>query len=327
MTTTTTATTLPPTTARLNNTFDAQRLLLDVRALQEKEWYLQRTIADDGSLTPSPVDWRCLALRSLGGDPDRTDPGGPGLLEFADTPWLEKAPYLAEVLRAIPGELRSARLMALAPGVTSAEHDDNKYGPAWGIARVHVPVITAEGALLYLEGIPYQWQPGEFWFGDFSRTHKVSNTGTETRIHLVVDTLVSEEMLAIFPNEHREQCAGRVLVNKPRVPLTPAELAAYRVTFAVPESFLGWEEPDGEFLRPQPTTDVHTEVVNGRLVLFAGDEALLGLVHVGDGEFRWAGWTDERTFTITRDGGQTAVTIRSRVGDAERSARLTARPR
>jgi hypothetical protein len=323
----TTTTTLPPATARLTMTFDEERLVRDVRQLREREWHLQQTIADDGSLTQSPVDWRCLALRSLGGDPNRTDPGGPGLLEFADTPWLDKAPYLAEVLRAIPGELRSARLMALAPGVSSAEHDDNKYGPAWGTARVHVPVVTTEGALLYLDGVAYQWQPGEFWFGDFSRPHKVSNTGTVTRVHLVVDTLVTDQLLALFPSKHREQLDGRVLINKRRVPLTGTELGAYRVGFAVPQSFLGWEEPDGEFLRPQPTTDVYTEVVDGRLVLFADDQPLLGLVHVGDGEFRWAGWTDERTFTITRDGEGATVTIRSRVGSAERSARLTAHPR
>jgi hypothetical protein len=317
----------PPATARLSRTFDERRLVQDVQALRRQEWHLQNTIADDGSLTESPVDWRCLALRSLGGDPDRTDPGGPGLLEFADTPWLDNAPYLAEVLAAIPGELRSARLMALAPGVSSAEHSDNKYGPAWGTARVHVPIVTTPGAVLYLDGIGYQWQPGTFWFGDFSRTHRVANTGTATRIHLVVDTLVCDELIALFPADHRARLAGRVLVNRPRVPSTERELAGYRMDFSVPTSFLGWEEEDGEFLTPQSTVDVHTEVLDGRLVLHVGDVPTHGLVPVGDGEFRWAGWTDERTVAFAREGDRASVTIRTRVADTVRAARLPARPR
>ena len=36
-----------------------------------------------------------------------------------------------------------------------------------------------------------------------------------------------------------------------------------------------------------------------RVILLRDGRPILGLVHVGEGEFRLAGWTDERTLHIT----------------------------
>lgn len=299
-----------PSAARLNRTFDATRLVADLKELTEQQWSLQRTIADDGSLSEAPIDWRCLSLRSIGGDPDRTDPGGPGLDGFAETSWLAKAPYLREVLDSIPAQLRSSRLMSLGPGASSAEHSDNKYGPRWGTARVHVPVVTTPGAKLFIDRHPHQWQPGTFWFGDFSRLHKVENTDTVTRVHLVTDTLLSAELVELFPEQFRSALLEHALINRPLVPLAEKDLGSFRVRFGLPRSFASWEEEDGEFLRAQPIVDAVVDTLDSRLVLFLDGEPTVGLDHIGDGEFRFTGWTDERTLQVTAAN----VTIRSRVG-------------
>lgn len=306
------STTVPPA-AKLTREFDAERLRSDLKTLSEHRWSLQRSYADDGTITEAEIDWRCLSLRSVGGNLERTDPGGPGLIEHEDTVWLEKAPYFAEILAGIPAELRSTRLLSLGPGAKSWEHNDTKYGPAWGTARLHVPVTTCDGAKLYMEGTLHQWQPGEFWFGDFSRMHQVENTDNVPRVHMVIDTLISEELLELFPASYLADLdRDDVLINRERVPLAEDELASFRVGFDIPVSFPSWEEEDGEFLLPQERAAATVDIVDGRLVLSVGGKPTVALIHIGDGEFRFAGWTDERTVQVDRE--TKTVTLRSRVG-------------
>ncbi|ONI88155.1 hypothetical protein ALI22I_19750 [Saccharothrix sp. ALI-22-I] len=318
--------TVPPA-ARLKATFDADRLQADLRTLSEHRWSLQRSYADDGTITEAEVDWRCLSLRSVGANLERTDPGGPGLVEHEDTIWREKAPYLSEVLDAIPAEMRSVRLLALGPGAKSWEHNDTKYGPAWGTARLHVPITTCAGAKLFMEGTLHQWQPGEFWFGDFSRMHYVENTDTTTRVHMVIDTLVSEELLELFPDEYLADLdRDKVLINKKRVPLSADEAAKHAVKFRIPVSFPSWEEEDGEFLRVREQADATIEVSDdGTVVLTVDGKPTVKLIHIGDGEFRFAGWTDERTIAVT-PGAEPTVTLRSRVGTTVNQLDITAEP-
>ncbi|MGW4652424.1 aspartyl/asparaginyl beta-hydroxylase domain-containing protein [Kitasatospora sp. NPDC004289] len=316
---------LPPA-ARLGLDFDVDRLAADVAELRRRAWSLQRTYGADGVIGEAPIDWRVLPLRSPGGDPDRTDPGGPGLVDFAPTEWLAQAPYLAEVLETIPAEIRSARLMALGPGAASAEHYDNKYGVAWGTARVHVPILTHSEARMYIAGELQQWQPGTFWFGDFSRTHKVENSGTETRVHLVIDTLPSKELFALFPDAVREAVdPADIVFDRGRKPLTEAESEAVLVRFDLPASFANWEEEEGEFLRPQEQLAAAVERDGEHLVLTLAGKPEFRLVHLDGLEFRFAGWTEERTVQVVPDGDTPRVVLRTRKGAEVQQTELAAR--
>ncbi|GAA3028888.1 aspartyl/asparaginyl beta-hydroxylase domain-containing protein [Actinokineospora globicatena] len=324
---------LPPTVAkvppavRLKRDYDADQLQDDLRTLSEHRWSLQRSYADDGTITEAEIDWRCLSLRSAAGNLERTDPGGPGLVEHEDTIWRDKAPYLSQLLADIPAELRAVRLLSLGPGAKSWLHNDTKYGPAWGNARLHVPVTTCEGAKLFMEGTLHQWQPGEFWFGDFSRMHQVENTDTVPRVHMVIDALVSEELLELFPDHYLADLdRDDVLINKKRVPLAEDQLGAHAVSFPIPVSFPSWEEEDGEFLRPQEQADATITVVDGALVLTVAGKPTAKLIHIGDGEFRFAGWTDERTIAVARSGDSATVTLRTRVGTTVRELDIAATP-
>lgn len=324
MTTPTTVTTpRTPAAAQLSLNFDVERLCADLSRLTDHQWKHQRRYGGTGEA--ATVDWRVLSLRGVGGDRERTDPGGPGLHEFAETSWLAAAPYLKHVLDSIPAQLRSARLMALGPGVDSGEHSDYKYGPAWGTARLHVPITTTPGATLHLEGTPHRWQPGTLWFGDFSRVHRVQNEDDVPRVHLVIDTLVSRQLLALFPESLREPFGDTALVNRWPVAVSEAELSAYRLRCAVPASFLDWTEEDGDFQRPEePRRDVTLDVHDGRLVMAVDDVPTIALVPLGDHEFRFAGWTDERTIRVERIDGQTYLALRTRTGPAVRELRVLA---
>src|SRR5919202_4708010 len=97
-----------PEAVRLNREYDVRLLTDDLRALQEAPWAAKRTYssAPDGRRSDWAA-WTCLPLRNQGGDPSRTDPGGPGTADFAATPWLNHAPYLRALLADLPGRLRA----------------------------------------------------------------------------------------------------------------------------------------------------------------------------------------------------------------------------
>ncbi|MFG3285605.1 aspartyl/asparaginyl beta-hydroxylase domain-containing protein [Streptomyces sp. NPDC048111] len=313
-----------PEAARLRLSFDPDKLQRDVDQLSERPWGAQRTVVDGGELTASTeIDWRCLALRSPGGNPDRTDPGGPGTEGFADTPWLRRAPYLAEVLASIPAELRSARLMSLAPGVTVPEHRDTPTGLPYGFIRVHVPIRTNPDAILFIDKVEHRWQPGTLWYGDFSRPHSVSNTGDRTRIHLVVDCSISPELLALFPEHFQSRVPlSEVAFNRPEVPLQAFELADFHCEVGVPPCVLRLDEQLGESAEP----DLPARVVEheGNLVLEISGGPRIALVHVGSGEFRFQGWIEERGLHLDFFGVSPRAVFHTRRGRRRQQVARTA---
>ncbi|MCZ9339970.1 hypothetical protein NGM37_19600, partial [Streptomyces sp. TRM76130] len=62
---------MPTEGVRLGPAFDADRLLRELTSVREHTWDQQRVYTEDGVGAATEVDWRCLALRSPGGDGDR----------------------------------------------------------------------------------------------------------------------------------------------------------------------------------------------------------------------------------------------------------------
>ncbi len=79
-----------PESAPLAMRFDVDLMNTDLDAVRHEQWGAQRPFGQDGSRPETDIDWRILPLRSVGGDPVRTDPGGAGLHDYADTPWLDQ---------------------------------------------------------------------------------------------------------------------------------------------------------------------------------------------------------------------------------------------
>ncbi|MDH6117069.1 hypothetical protein ABH930_000488 [Kitasatospora sp. GAS204A] len=312
---------LPPV-ARLDMDFDVAPVLKELADVAPGTWSKILIMTGEGLGAPATQsDWRTIPLRSIGGAQSRTDPGGPDLEDFADTAWLDRLPSLREVIAALPQPVRSVRLMALGPGARSPLHSDTKWNLPWGVARLHVPLVTVPEATLSIGGEDHCWAAGQLWYADFTRGHTVQNTGAATRVHLVVDVEVSGELLGLLPPVfQRPEHVEGYLFSKPAVQLTmdPAELAC---RFEVPGAFLSWEELDGSFLEDTSSVEVSTAEVDGRLVLSVQGKPRFGLVHVGGDEFRWSGWTTERTIQLKLDDPQPHVVLRTRRGGEEWSLR------
>jgi len=303
---------MPSAATMLTISADPARLRAELDELHSQAWLLQSSYRNGAVTDPAAIDWHCVPLRSAGGSANRTDPGGPGLLEFEDTHWRQVLIHASRLVDEIPGPKRAVRYLALGTGAASYVHTDGKCGPFWGAARIHIPVITNDAAALLLDGAEYHWQPGEVWFGDFSREHQVANFGHDVRVHLVVDVLVTTELKNVFPGSWAEYFErGDVLYNRPLEP-RPGRAEEWACGIGLPVEFVG---------RPgEPTSDdCSGEVIPARVRPLPDDGLLLEiqsgqryrLVHVTGGEFRLAGWCDERTIVLPASGSAPTAFLRA----------------
>lgn len=140
--------------------------------------------------------WSCLPLRSPGGDARHIMPVDGA--DYAGTPQLARCPYLQQVLDSFACEKSAVRLMALEAGAVIREHRDPGSALADGTTRIHVPIYTSQQVLFLIDGESVHFSAGQAWYMDASCRHAVTNGGTATRVHLVIDCLTNAWLEALF---------------------------------------------------------------------------------------------------------------------------------
>lgn len=299
----------PLEAVKLRSGYDVERLAQDVANVSHIPWAAKTRYSSKtgGPGAPRPSrGWTCLPIRSPGGQLSRTDPGGPGTLEFAHTSVFEQVPYIQEILDGVPGNHRQISLLALEPGGSSHVHRDYPSGFAFGWIRLHLPITTNDRCGTTINDTRYHWDSGELWYGDFSLLHHVANEGTTTRVHLVMDIEVSPEVTDIFPGPFLAELGkNRILHNKPEAPLP--EKHGLSCIFKVPEGehlFTDepWESSSGDDCAVTISTGER-----GRLNLSTADGIKATLIHTGGNTFRYLGWTDAHSLTISAEPGQAPV--------------------
>ena len=180
--------------------FDAGLLLRDLHGLEQHSWvdhFVQENYRGK---------WDVLPLRGTSGatHPVKMIYPDPGCVDFADTPFLQEAPYLQEVLTSFRCPLRSVRLMRLSPGSEIKEHRDHDLSAELGQVRIHVPITTNPNVEFLLNGTPVRMEPGSCWYLRLADPHAVKNRGTTDRVHLVIDATMNEWL-----GEELQRAAGR----------------------------------------------------------------------------------------------------------------------
>ena len=137
-------------------------------------------------------DWSGVALICA---EDAPLPLAPGIGAPLRSAWWQDEPAWHEVLGNFQSSLRSARLLRLGPGSTIHEHCDHDLGQPGSDLRLHIPLLSPPGVAFLLDGLQVPMQPGECWFLDLSRPHRVNNSSGLPRIHLVLDCLPQEWLL------------------------------------------------------------------------------------------------------------------------------------
>ena len=159
--------------------FDAGALEAEVRALPSSAW------------VPHPTGFpgnEAVRLVTVGGGPNDDFEGA-----MRPTENLARCPYIQEVMAELGGVWSRSRLMGLGAGAEVPEHVDAHY--QWRTHfRIHIPVITNPKVLFTCGGETVHMAPGECWLFDSFRWHRVENGWTERRIHLVLDTVMTDTL-------------------------------------------------------------------------------------------------------------------------------------
>jgi hypothetical protein len=155
--------------------FDAGVLAAEIAALGESPWRPHPQGFPGNSMLP---------LLAVDGDPDNESFAG----GMRPTPALGRCPYLSQVIASLGVTVGRTRLMRLAGRAEVTRHADQGYYWAERV-RVHVPIVTQPTVRFECGDAVINMAPGECWIFDTWRQHRVLNDATESRIHLVVDTV------------------------------------------------------------------------------------------------------------------------------------------
>lgn len=162
--------------------FDVERLRAEIEAFPEESWMRH------------PDDFKgnsALPLITTNGIPgDGFEP------PMKPTEYLQRSPYLRQVLAQFQTLLGRSRLMRLEPGDGVPMHFDKKY--YWrSHTRVHIPVVTHPDVRFQCGETTVHMGAGEAWTFDNWRMHTVINEKTTRRIHLTFDTYGSAAFWAM----------------------------------------------------------------------------------------------------------------------------------
>jgi hypothetical protein len=159
--------------------FDAETLEREVRALPDSAW------------VPHPTGFKgneAVRLVTVGGEPTDGFAGPMGPTEN-----LALCPYIGQAMGEIDGVWSRSRLMGLGPGAEVPAHIDSHYH--WRThVRIHIPVITDPKVVFTCGDDSIHMAAGECWLFDSFRWHRVHNGWTERRVHLVLDTVMTDSL-------------------------------------------------------------------------------------------------------------------------------------
>ncbi|QDQ28796.1 aspartyl/asparaginyl beta-hydroxylase domain-containing protein [Chitinimonas arctica] len=140
-------------------------------------------------------DWSGVALIAPADAPSALAPGA-GQAAGVATPLYDA--FWQGLLGRLDLDLRSARLLRLGPGSRIREHCDPDLGMPGSDMRLHIPIVSPVGVEFLLDNRRIPMQPGECWFLDLSRPHRVENRADEARVHLVLDCRPSRWLYQII---------------------------------------------------------------------------------------------------------------------------------
>ncbi|KFN46738.1 aspartyl/asparaginyl beta-hydroxylase domain-containing protein [Arenimonas metalli] len=129
--------------------------------------------------------------------------------DWQDLPVLDGCPSIRGLLAALDCPLQAVRLMRLHAGAEIHPHRDPGLGIEHGLARLHLPVRTHEAVGFLVDGERMPMQAGELWYFNADQVHEVHNRGVEDRIHLVIDCVANDWLVAMVQAGHpRHPAAG-----------------------------------------------------------------------------------------------------------------------
>ena len=145
-------------------------------------------------------EWSAIPLRSIGGKVDDIIVSPAENPVYRDSIFLQSSPYLQKVLQAFKCPLQAVRLLKLNAGSIIKEHRDADLNFERGEIRLHIPVCTHNDVKFFLDEEQMELKAGECWYMNFNLPHSINNKSCINRVHLVIDAVVNDWVIALFNN-------------------------------------------------------------------------------------------------------------------------------
>ena len=217
---------LPRPFIQLPLLFDAGVLAAEIDALGEGVWRDHPQKFPGNSMLP---------LLAVGGDPANESFAG----AMAPTPELLRCPYLVQVMASFGATLGRTRLMRLAGQAEVTPHVDQGYYWAERV-RVHVPIVTQPTVRFECGAAVINMAAGECWLFDSWRNHNVINDASQSRIHLVADTVGGEAFWNLVAAGRGHE-ADRTGWQSARIAPSAAPVELVLEHYNIPQAMSPWE--------------------------------------------------------------------------------------
>ncbi len=156
-------------------------------------------------LSPSQIDEAAALAASLSKDRLAVHTEG----RYSDLKWFQcnidpQWPIAAQILNELGA--RNPELMVfyyLEPGAKIHPHRDLSGAALSNRIRFHVPIITNPDVFFIVDGQRVIMKPGELWCLDTSYTHSVANEGAQSRIHIVLECGINENLKGRLPRNFK----------------------------------------------------------------------------------------------------------------------------
>lgn len=146
-------------------------------------------------------EWSAIPLRSIDGKTDDIYISPYKNKQYCDTVFLDKSPYIKQVLQTFQCHLSSVRLLKLNAGSMIKEHHDAGLNFEKGEVRFHIPVRTHSDVEFILDNERIDLKEGACWYMNFNLLHKINNNSNVDRIHLVIDAEVNKWLEDLFNSD------------------------------------------------------------------------------------------------------------------------------
>ena len=267
---------------RLPVRYDVDLLLRDLQVLREVPTAPQ----------PGPYhkgEWTGIALEFHGGK-DSVYPSAPGMERYQETEHLRRTPYFKKILDELACPKEVVRLLFLPPEGHIKDHFDFHTNFQFGLLRLHIPILTHPDVAFVIDGRRMDWKEGELWYGDFSRVHSVKNDSQIVRVHIVIDLLINDFVLSLFPADFvaRRRAEGIALTSQP-MQASETELRRLTCDFKIPGEFMPM------FVIGKPLSTLakgavaSVRLMDGKLMVLLNNEPAFRLDRVSADAFSIAG--------------------------------------
>ncbi len=172
--------------------FDAALLQHEVNTLSAMQWLPHYQVKHYEG------EWSAIPLRSIAGNINNIIISPTDNRDYQDTIFLERSPYLQEVLKTFLCPLQAVRLLKLNAGSIIKEHRDAELNFESGEIRLHIPVLTHTDVEFFLDHERMDLKEGACWYMNFNLPHAINNKSNINRVHLVIDALVNDWVKEIF---------------------------------------------------------------------------------------------------------------------------------